>query len=94
MHANTAQRVGNAFLSLLGYVGNIGDNFLRKDVADTARGLITFLKGIHIGSGPYCIDADGHAVFGDTTAESLASADFEGCGWQVHAVGSRPHGVG
>lgn len=42
--ANTANRIGSAFLSLLSYIGNAA--FLRKDVPDTAEQIVTFLKGI------------------------------------------------
>ena len=42
--ANTANRIGSAFLSLLSYIGSAA--FLRKDVPDTAEQVITFLKGI------------------------------------------------
>ena len=42
--ANTANRIGSAFLSLLSYVGNAA--FLRKDAPDAAEHVITFLKGI------------------------------------------------
>ena len=42
--ANTANRIGSAFLSLLSYVGNAA--FLRKDAPDTAEHVITFLKGV------------------------------------------------
>ena len=42
--ANTANRIGSAFLSLLSYVGNAA--FLRKDAPDTAEQVMTFLKGV------------------------------------------------
>lgn len=42
--ANTANRIGSAFLSLLSYIGSAA--FLRKDVPDTAEQVVTFLKGI------------------------------------------------
>lgn len=42
--ANTANRIGSAFLSLLSYIGSAA--FLRKDVPDTAEQVMTFLKGI------------------------------------------------
>ena len=47
-YANTATRIGEAFLALLSYIE--GSAFLRKDQDDTAEGLITFLKGLHIGN--------------------------------------------
>ena len=42
--ANTANRIGSAFLSLLSYIGSAA--FLRKDVPETAEQVMTFLKGI------------------------------------------------
>ena len=45
-HANTATRIGTAFLMLLDYLASIDYPYLRKDVDDTAEGRITFLKGI------------------------------------------------
>ena len=45
MAANTATRVGDAFLSLLSFGQSFLDVFLRKDVDDTAKGRITFNNG-------------------------------------------------
>ena len=44
--ANTATRIGTAFLLLLEYIAAIDYPYLRKDIDDTAEGHITFLKGI------------------------------------------------
>lgn len=44
--ANTATRIGTAFLMLLEYIAAIDYPYLRKDVDDTAEGHITFLRGI------------------------------------------------
>ncbi|MDO4933796.1 MAG: hypothetical protein Q4E71_04220, partial [Prevotella sp.] len=46
-HANTATRIGGAFLALFSYLGY----FLRKDGNDVVNGIITFVKGILIGKG-------------------------------------------
>lgn len=46
LYANTATRIGNAFLSLLSYVGSMNLPYLRKDIDDTAEGVITFLQGL------------------------------------------------
>lgn len=46
-HANTANRIGSAFLALLDYVLNAP--FLRKDKEDVAAGEVTFLRGLKIG---------------------------------------------
>ena len=45
MAANTATRIGDAFLSLLSFGQSFLDVFLRKDVDDTAKGRITFNNG-------------------------------------------------
>lgn len=47
-YANTAERIGNAFLSLLSYVGN-SDKYLRKDKEDFTNFLVKFLGGIEVG---------------------------------------------
>lgn len=44
--ANTAVRIGNAFLALLGIVEEWSTKFLSKVEADQAHGLITFLSGL------------------------------------------------
>ena len=44
--ANTATRIGEAFLMLLDYLANIDYPYLRKDIEDTAQERITFLKGV------------------------------------------------
>lgn len=44
--ANTARRIGNAFLSLLDYAATTSDGKLSSEHDDVARGLITFLNGI------------------------------------------------
>lgn len=44
--ANTATRIGEAFILLLGYIASIDYPYLRKDIDDTAEGRITFLQGI------------------------------------------------
>lgn len=82
-HANTATRIGNAFLALLAYISNIADDisrkFLRKDIADVASEVITFAKGLYakgiarLGGGAtfgeYETGATGAAVGSDGAAE-------------------------
>ena len=46
-YANTATRIGNAFLALLSYLA--GAPYLRKDTDDTAAGLLTLLMGCVVG---------------------------------------------
>lgn len=43
-NANTATRIGNAFLALLSYIESTP--FLRNDTDDTAEGVITFAQGL------------------------------------------------
>ena len=43
-NANTATRIGNAFLALLSYIESTP--FLRNDMDDTAEGVITFAQGL------------------------------------------------
>ena len=56
------------------YLGQFGvKHFLAKDKDDTAAGLITFLKGLHLGkSTKYYIDEDGNV-----TINLLNSADYD-----------------
>lgn len=56
------------------YLGQFGvKHFLAKDKDDTAAGLITFLKGLHLGkSTKYYIDADGNVII-----NLLNSADYD-----------------
>ncbi len=44
-HANTAKRIGNAFLSLFNYAA-ADDEKLSSVYNDTAHGIITFAKGL------------------------------------------------
>ncbi|WP_337644864.1 hypothetical protein [Prevotella sp.] len=73
-HANTAQRIGNALLSLLGRVENVGGNFLRKDIADTAQKVIRFMEGLKLGDGDMGLDAKGGAVLSDVVVDRVHDA--------------------
>ena len=44
--ANTARRIGDAFLSLLAYASQDNGAYLSREHDDAAMGLITFLKGL------------------------------------------------
>lgn len=46
--ANTAERIGNAFLSLLNYASD-SERFLRKDKEDTTNYLLKLLGGLEVG---------------------------------------------
>lgn len=76
MYANTATRIGDAFLALLSYVGSSSSsasrNYLRKDQEDTTSFLVTFEAGINLGEDIYNIDAAGNALL-----RSLKSGPFD-----------------
>lgn len=75
-NANTAERIGSAFLSLLSYIDlsdtNLSTNYLRKDKEDKTSYLVTFEAGINIGEEIYNIDAAGNAIL-----RSLKSGPFD-----------------
>lgn len=75
-NANTAERIGSAFLSLLSYIDlsdtNLSTNYLRKDKEDKTSYLVTFEAGINIGEDIYNIDAAGNAIL-----RSLKSGTFD-----------------
>lgn len=84
-HANTARRIGNAFLSMLDFASSAGDGKLSSVHDDIAQGFITFVKGLmanqlaqlkggaSFGSdGLYSFDKDGNLVI-----ESARSRDFD-----------------
>lgn len=70
-HANTATRIGEAFLALLSYVRGLFGSFLRKDVDDTAQGIIRFMKGLKVGNGDKGIDDKGNAVLGSVVVDQV-----------------------
>lgn len=61
--ANTAVRIGNAFLALLDMLDglDLDDKYLSKVNDDVAQGVITFLNGLLLGDGTYGIDGNGAA---------------------------------
>lgn len=70
-YANTATRIGNAFLALLSYIADAP--FLRKDMDDTASGLLTLLMGCVIGeSGNTRLNPDGSITCGSIRVEGSA----------------------
>lgn len=74
--ANTATRIGNAFLSLLGALGNWAGSFLRKDQDDETNFFITFLKGVFFGHFTTGALGTGGAVTIDEHGNSTAEFDF------------------
>ena len=76
-HANTATRIGNAFLSLLDYAANAGEDKLSAIHDDTARGLITFLKGIKIGK-DFSFDRSGNIHAHSLALENNFRFDADG----------------
>ncbi len=78
-HANTARRIGNAFLSLLNYASSADNDKLSAIDDDTAQGKITFeqvatfLQGLKLGSdGTYLLDSEGGAWLKKVVAEELS----------------------
>ena len=76
MYANTATRIGDAFLSLLSFFEATTDVFLRKDGPDSTSFLISFLKGIAF-TGKYGISGQGEAVLKSMKLDG-AEIDEEG----------------
>lgn len=76
-HANTATRIGNAFLSLLDYAANAAEDKLSAIHDDTARGLITFLKGIKIGK-DFSFDRSGNIHAHSLALENNFRFDADG----------------
>lgn len=81
MYANTATRIGDAFLSLLSFFEATTDVFLRKDGPDSTSFLISFLKGIAF-TGKYGISGQGEAVL-----KSVKSPDFKDSGTNLDGKG-------
>lgn len=48
--ANTAKRIGKAFIDLLEFIQDNQGHFIRKDIEDTAQKVITFLEGVILGN--------------------------------------------
>ena len=70
-YANTATRIGNAFLALLSYLA--GAPFLRKDTDDTASGLLTLLMGCVVGESKQIrLNPDGSIVCGSIRVDGSA----------------------
>lgn len=76
-HANTATRIGNAFLSLLDYAANADEDKLSAIHDDTAHGLITFLKGIKIGKA-FSFDRSGNIHAHSLALENYFRFDADG----------------
>lgn len=74
--ANTAVRIGNAFLALLDMLAglNLDDKYLSKVADDAANGVITFLKGLLVGDGTYGIGRDGAAQMLSIVFDSFLSS--------------------
>ena len=71
VYANTANRVGNAFLSMLSYLVDDAP-FLRNDKADTADYLLTLLAGAVIGEGNIRLNPDGSITCKNINVEGSA----------------------
>lgn len=57
-------------------LAGVANKYLSKVDDDTAQGLITFLKGLVVGSGQYGIDKDGVATFLKVVTSTIQSSDF------------------
>lgn len=83
LQANTAYRIGTAFLSLLHFASDemhttieellkkIEGKYLSKVKDDEAAGLITFLRGLRVGAG-YKFDENGDIISHDINANDLS----------------------
>ncbi len=90
-YANTARRIGNAFLSLLDYISQFADDeYLSKVYDDTAHGkivfedavkfeaLATFLQGLRLDPDSlYSISPDGTATLSKVFLNLLQSLDYD-----------------
>lgn len=88
-HANTATRIGDALLSLLQLIeqGIDVSKFLRRDIDDTAAGVIRFAKGINIGKDTsLSISADGIATLKEIVS-SVFSSGALGTGFKLGTYG-------
>ena len=73
MHANTANRIGNAFLMILNYLLDSDTPYLRKDREDSTRYLLTLLAGAVIGeSGRIRLNPDGSIICDSINVEGSA----------------------
>ncbi len=71
-HANTAERIGNAFLAILPYLGE----YLRKDQPETVEYLLTLLHGATVGSSrQITLNPDGSITCGSIHVNGSATFD-------------------
>ena len=62
---------------------DLWDKFLRKDIADIAQELITFLEGIALGDGTHGIGGDGAAVLESVVSKVFGHGLTMGKGWRI-----------
>lgn len=98
LQANTAYRIGTAFLSLLHFASDemhttieellkkIEGKYLSKVKDDEAAGLITFLRGLRVGAG-YKFDENGDIISHDIEAHDINANDLSVGGNSVFAGG-------
>ena len=96
LQANTAYRIGTAFLSLLHFATDemhttieellkkIEGKYLSKVKNDEAAGLITFLRGLRVGAG-YKFDENGDIISRDIEAHDINANDLSVGGNSVFA---------
>lgn len=87
MHANTATRIGEAFLALLSHLSSSSQKeYLSRINDDTAEGLITFLKGIVVDGLATLAEllVKGDSTFtGRLSSEEFISGFLDGKGWAI-----------
>ena len=96
LQANTAYRIGTAFLSLLHFASDemhttieellkkIEGKYLSKVKDDEAAGIITFLRGLRVGAG-YKFDENGDIISHDIEAHDINANDLSVGGNSVFA---------
>ncbi len=91
--ANTAERIGEAFLAILPWLGQ----FLRKDQAETVQYLLTMLGGAVVGDNAIQLNDDGSITCGNLTVSLqtiLNNLQFSGILKSEGAtVGDNPTGI-
>lgn len=60
--ANTATRIGNAFLSIVSFLENEDQLYLRTDTGGTVQAVVTLLKGLILGTDGHQISETGSAI--------------------------------
>jgi hypothetical protein len=62
----------------------VDSRYLRKDIADVANKLISFIEGITVGDGTYGIDAEGNAVLESVKSRNYVKGLLDGTGYGIY----------